>query len=78
MQAEKALHQPIHAHLVSYCPTMDLIAVVSQAEQLDVYRLNGQRAFGLKQKPGRKVDAICWKLNGCSQFPTSSHRRNLG
>lgn len=65
LQVERALQQPVHPYLLSYCPTMDLIAVVNQAEQLDVYRLNGQRAFGLKQKaPDCKVDAICWKFNG--------------
>ncbi|KAK7717006.1 hypothetical protein SLS57_006413 [Botryosphaeria dothidea] len=65
LQAEKALPQPIHPRLISYCPTMDLVAVVSQEETLDVYRFNGQRAFGLKRKSFEsKVDSICWKFNG--------------
>lgn len=65
LQAEKALPQPIHPNLISYCPTMDLIAVVTREENLDVYRLNGQRAFGLKRKSFEsKVDSICWKFNG--------------
>lgn len=65
LQADKALPQPIHPHLISYCPTMDLVAVVTQEETLDVYRLNGQRAFSLKRKNLEgKVDSICWKFNG--------------
>lgn len=44
---------------------MDLIAVVSDEENLDVYRLNGQRAFGMKKKsPNVLIDSICWKPNG--------------
>ncbi|EKG12239.1 hypothetical protein MPH_10646 [Macrophomina phaseolina MS6] len=44
---------------------MDLVAVVTQEETLDVYRFNGQRAFGLKRKSFEsKVDSICWKFNG--------------
>ena len=64
-QAEKILLHPIHPHLMSYCPTMDLIAIVTDEEDLDVYRINGQRAFGLKRKnPNASVDCICWQFNG--------------
>lgn len=34
--------------LFAYCPTMDLIATVSQRDSADVWRLNGQRVFGAK------------------------------
>lgn len=65
LQAEKILPRPVHARLLSYCPTMDLIAVVTTEEQLDIYRLNGQRAFGLKRKSLKNtIDYICWKFNG--------------
>jgi anaphase-promoting complex subunit 4 len=64
-QAEKILLRPIHPHLISYCPTMDLIALVTDEETLDVYRINGQRAFGLKRKNTHSnIDAICWEFNG--------------
>ncbi|KAK8182382.1 anaphase-promoting complex, cyclosome, subunit 4-domain-containing protein [Phyllosticta citribraziliensis] len=43
---------------------MDLVAVVTKDENIDVYRLNGQRAFGLKRKMGSAVESICWKFNG--------------
>lgn len=66
-QAEKILLHPIHPHLMSYCPTMDLIAVVTDEENLDVYRINGQRAFGFKRKDEDvTVDAIQWQFNGKS------------
>lgn len=64
LHAETILPQSIHPHLLAYCPTMDLIAVVTKEEQLDVYRLSGQRAFGLKRKGQSTVDCICWKFNG--------------
>ena len=66
-QAEKILLHPVHPHLIAYCPTMDLIAVVTTEENLDVYRINGQRAFGLKRKnESVTVDAIQWEFNGKS------------
>ncbi|KAF2026229.1 hypothetical protein EK21DRAFT_74700 [Setomelanomma holmii] len=66
-QSEKILLHPIHPHLIAYCPTMDLIAVVTDEENLDVYRINSQRAFGLKRKSEDvKVDALQWEFNGKS------------
>ncbi|PVI04763.1 hypothetical protein DM02DRAFT_725478, partial [Periconia macrospinosa] len=66
-QSEKILLHPIHAHLISYCPTMDLIAIVTSEENLDVYRINGQRAFGLKRKSEDvHVLTICWQWNGAA------------
>lgn len=45
--AEKSLATRCKPNMLTYCPTMDLIAVVgAQDEQLSVYRLNGQRVFG--------------------------------
>lgn len=45
--AEKTLPTKCKPNMLTYCPTMDLIAVVgAQDEQLSVYRLNGQRVFG--------------------------------
>lgn len=77
LQAEKALQQPIKPHLFSHCPTMDLVAVVGQDDNLDVYRLNGQRAFGLKRRMGSAVESICWKFNGTSLDPDlKQHSRN--
>jgi anaphase-promoting complex subunit 4 len=50
---------------MSFCPTMDLLAVVTIEERVEVYRLSGQRAFGLQRKiQGVKVESMCWKYNG--------------
>lgn len=46
---------------------MDLIAVVTSEENLDVYRINGQRAFGLKRKSENvNVLAVSWQWNGAA------------
>ncbi|KAJ4288404.1 hypothetical protein N0V90_011639 [Kalmusia sp. IMI 367209] len=64
-QAEKILLRPIYPHLMSYCPTMDLIALVTDEENLDVYRANGQKAFGLKRKnEDVRILALNWQWNG--------------
>jgi anaphase-promoting complex subunit 4 len=66
-QSEKILLHPIHPHLIAYCPSMDLVAIVTDEENLDVYRINGQRAFGLKRKSEDvNVDALQWEFNGKS------------
>jgi hypothetical protein len=48
---------------------MDLVAVVNQDEQLNVYRFGGQRAFGLQRRNATsKVISLCWKFNGTGHF----------
>lgn len=65
LQAENHVARPVYAHLMAYCPTMDMLAVVTEDEELEVYRLNGQLAFSRKRRGGKaKVDSICWKFNG--------------
>jgi len=50
---------------MAYCPTMDMLAIVNEDDELEVYRLNGQLAFTRKRKGGdARVDSICWKFNG--------------
>ena len=65
--AEKVVHQPIKVDIFVYCPTMDLIALATFDEQVHVYRLNGQRVFGV---PNKKLDCsvrqLRWKPNGQS------------
>ncbi|MCJ1390336.1 hypothetical protein MMC18_003195 [Xylographa bjoerkii] len=63
--AEKLVHQPIKIDNLVYCPTMDLIALVTIDEQIHVYRLNGQRVFGASnKKPDCIVRQLRWKPNG--------------
>jgi anaphase-promoting complex subunit 4 len=63
--AEKVMRQPINPSTVAYCPTMDLIALSTVDEQVHVYRLNGQRVFGVSNKrSGCRVERLHWKPNG--------------
>ena len=63
--AEKILPQAIRADLVSYCPTMDLLALATVDEQVHVFRLNGQRVFGVPNKKLQcRVTHLQWKPDG--------------
>ena len=65
--SEKALHQPADPNLITYCPSMDLVALVTTDQQVFIYRLNGQRVYGATQKAGKlRVESIRWKPNGSS------------
>ena len=44
--AEKLLNVKCKPRTLAYCPTMDLVALASEDDQVSVYRLNGQRVFG--------------------------------
>lgn len=44
--AEKTLPAKCKLDSLVYCPTMDLVALASQDEKLNVFRLNGQKVFG--------------------------------
>ncbi|KAK2873517.1 hypothetical protein FQN49_002295 [Arthroderma sp. PD_2] len=70
--AEKELSARCKPHAFAYCPNMDLVAVVTEDEQLNVYRLNGQRvfggAYGLGEDEGEggivRAIGLKWKENG--------------
>lgn len=65
MLAEKALSSPINPRSMAYCPTMDLLALVTVDEQVHVFRRNGQRVFGVsgKDSAGNIAD-LKWKPDG--------------
>ena len=72
MLAEKTVPQGIKPGLVAYCPTMDLIALVTRDEQTHVFRFNGQRVFGIARKKNDcSITQLRWKPNGLS-FTTES------
>lgn len=63
--AELILPQRLKPGLLAYCPTMDLVAVATEDDQVQVFRLNGQKVFGVTKRTGNAVvTAICWKPNG--------------
>ncbi|PYH96736.1 anaphase-promoting complex component Cut20/Apc4 [Aspergillus ellipticus CBS 707.79] len=43
---EKSLPARCKANTLTYCPTMDLIALVTEDDELRVFRLNGQKVLG--------------------------------
>ncbi|KAG0651892.1 hypothetical protein D0Z07_1276 [Hyphodiscus hymeniophilus] len=63
--SQKSLHQTADPELLTYCPSMDLLAVASTDQQVLIYRLNGQRVYGAAQKGSSlQVESIRWKPNG--------------
>ncbi|PGH12046.1 hypothetical protein AJ80_06865 [Polytolypa hystricis UAMH7299] len=44
--AEKTLPSKCKPRTLTYCPSMDLVALATEDEQVHVFRLNGQRVFG--------------------------------
>lgn len=71
--AEKLLSLPIRPNLLAYCSRTDLLALVNQEEQVDVYRLGGQRAFSVKRKgPSIGVVGLEWIRDGASPLGTKT------
>ncbi|KAM5436283.1 hypothetical protein MferCBS31731_005976 [Microsporum ferrugineum] len=70
--AEKDLSARCKPRMFAYCPNMDLVAIVTEDEQLNAYRLNGQRvfggAYGLGEDDGKgglvRAVGLKWKENG--------------
>ncbi|CEN62501.1 hypothetical protein ASPCAL09135 [Aspergillus calidoustus] len=71
---DKSLPAKCKAGMLTYCPTMDLIALVTEDDELRVFRLNGQKVFGgsFKGDPyldeddggGGEILGLRWKDNG--------------
>jgi anaphase-promoting complex subunit 4 len=62
--AEKALPAKCKPGLLSYCPTMDLVALATEDEQLHVFRLNGQRVFGADLAGDQYLDEVQGEVRG--------------
>lgn len=70
---EKSLPAKCKAGALAYCPTMDLIALVTEDDELRVFRLNGQKVFGGSYKGdpyfdeddgGGEIRGLMWKNTG--------------
>lgn len=73
--SEKTLHHAVDPNLIAYCPSMDLVALVTTDQQVFIYRMNGQRVYGASQKAGDlKVESIQWKPNGLIIVVVWEHR----
>lgn len=69
---ERTLPAKCKPSTLAYCPTMDLIAVATDDEELRVFRLNGQRVFGgsfcgdpyLDDVKNGEIKKVVWRSNG--------------
>ncbi|KAK4983275.1 hypothetical protein LTR50_007326 [Elasticomyces elasticus] len=62
---EKRLAQEARRKQLSYCAATHLVALVTVAEDVEVYRIGGQCAFRVKRKdPSLTVSCFCWKFDG--------------
>ena len=66
LRCEKRFQAPLQPNLISLCPRLDLVAMVSSETQLEVYRFSGQRAFAhsrLNASEGR-IEGMVWQPDG--------------
>ncbi|KAI9732831.1 MAG: hypothetical protein M1834_003769 [Cirrosporium novae-zelandiae] len=63
---EKILPLKGKSKTLAYCPSMDLVAIATENEQLHVFRLNGQRVFGTTtiRDTNLVLSRLRWKPNG--------------
>ncbi|KAI9726273.1 MAG: hypothetical protein M1828_001546 [Chrysothrix sp. TS-e1954] len=67
LKCENRFKASLLPHLVSLCPTLELIAVVIlEKQELEVYRFSGQRAFVWKRPSSSEfeVEGLEWQPNG--------------
>ena len=69
--AEKSVQYSIRPGLLAYHPRTELIAVVSENGDIDIYRSGGQRAIHILQKDlSGTVNCLQWQPEGycCSSL----------
>ena len=72
--AEKTLPYAIDVNLTAYEPRTDLIAVATNQNDIDIYRLGGQRASTIKRKEtDGAVTCMHWVLEGISGHCWATH-----
>ena len=62
---EEMVQAAINSRHLAYCPTMDMIALGTIDEKVNVYRLNGQKIFSVSTKQlNVRVNCVKWKPDG--------------
>lgn len=64
------LHEAPITHQVlrgSWCPTMDLLALLSEDGSLAVQRLDAQKLWAATLSDVRQVTTLCWRPDGGAQ-----------
>lgn len=62
----KVLPSAVQPDVLSWCPTMDLIAFVSKENHIWIYRSNGQRVWSFPLKRDDSLVKLCWSPDGKS------------
>ncbi|KAI9890270.1 MAG: hypothetical protein M1814_004305 [Vezdaea aestivalis] len=66
--SEKAVHQPVIEDAFRYCPSMDLLAVATEDQQVLIFRLTGEKVSGYSQRgsqpEAKQIRLVKWKPNG--------------
>jgi hypothetical protein len=63
--SEKRLAHGIASDLVAYCDAHDLVAIVTDAHDVIIYRITGHVAFTVKRKNASvEVTGLAWKEDG--------------
>lgn len=63
--------------LLTYCPTMDLIALATEDEQLYVYRLNGQEVLSADLAGDPYLDEVKGEIRGLRWKNDGKHKLSL-
>ncbi|KAL8693429.1 MAG: hypothetical protein Q9218_001739 [Villophora microphyllina] len=72
--AEKTMQTPVKPNQLAYCPTMDLLALATADERVEVFRVNGQRVFGVNRDDSAgNVTSLQWKPDGQSLAVAFGH-----
>ena len=68
--AEKVVQPAIKAEHLTYCPTMDLVALATVDVLVHVFRLIGQEFFAVNERQHTgKIVKIAWKPDGTIACP---------
>ncbi|KAL8664050.1 MAG: hypothetical protein Q9202_003342 [Teloschistes flavicans] len=74
LKVDKTLPTPVNPKQLAYCPSMNLLALATADEQIDVYRAKGQRVFGVtRDESAGKVTSMQWKPDGQSLAVAFGH-----
>lgn len=61
---------PVREGIAAWSPLLDLIAIATTTEHVYLYRMNGQRVWGVSHKQGSKVtvERLRWRPDGTRQY----------
>lgn len=60
--SDKVHAAPIKLNMLAWCPTMDLLAMISDSEEISLYRLSGQKVWSMMPRVAGKIKAVPCKM----------------